>query len=89
MSTGFEPQLLYTLSPAFFTKIDHEPLPMGMIYEPWGDLTKILSTHGTLPSIHETLALLVTGRKTLGEPLASLFSDRSHLKNHTLLHDQE
>lgn len=37
----FEPQMFYALCVAFFTQIDHEPLPMGMIYKPWGDLTKI------------------------------------------------
>ena len=80
MSTGFEPQVLYILSSAFFTQIDHEPLPMGMIYKPWGDLTKISSTHGTLPSFHETLALLMIGKTTLGEPLLPLFSDRVGLR---------
>lgn len=33
--------MLYNLGYVFFTKIDHEPLPMGMIYKPWGALTKI------------------------------------------------
>lgn len=68
--------MLYIRSSAFLTQIDHEPLPMGMIYKPWGDLTKISSTHGTLPSFHGTLALLMIGETSLGEPLLSLFSDR-------------
>lgn len=68
--------MFYTSRTAFSTKIDHEPLPMGMIYKPWGDPTKISSTHGTLLSLHETLALLMIGKTSLGEPLLSLFSGR-------------
>ena len=51
-----------------------------MIYKPWGDLTKISSTHGTLPSFHETLALLMIGKTRLGEPLLPIFSDRVGLR---------